>query len=250
MTVPDAELPQSFCREKAKGRTLPSLLFSREEWEEAGQPWSGELAPAVPGKDERSTKDCFSHPFWLLVSAPHHEFSLRRGRSGAPGPCLGRILALRDSSPEGLAGSSCTRNANPGDLCDVPHPSPAPVTLPNFCQALLERGTSSSQLGGIRGRVTSVPLPCLAPQPLGHGKMRTQMQAWVWEGRKGRGREAQPRHGWGCLPKPCSGRCWGLFWLCGLIMNLSRASVHQLEGGRKEGLSISPAFPASVAGFG
>lgn len=196
VTVPDAELPQSFCREKAKGRTLPSLLFSREEWEEAGQPWSGELAPAVPGKDERSTKDCFSHPFWLLVSAPHHEFSLRRGRSGAPGPCLGRILALRDSFPEGLAGSSCTRNANSGDLCDLPHPSPAPVTLPNFCQALLERGTSSSQLGGIRGRVTSVPLPCLAPQPLGDGKMRTQMQAWVWEGRKGRGREAQPRHGW------------------------------------------------------
>lgn len=92
MTVPDAELPQSFCRGKAKGKTLPSQLFPREEWEEA---------PAVPGKDERSTRNCFSHPFWLLLLAPRHQFPLRRGRS-VPGqdPCP------RASSLEGLAGSS------------------------------------------------------------------------------------------------------------------------------------------------
>lgn len=42
LTIPDAELPQSFGRGKAKGRTLPSVLIPREEWEEAGQLWSRE----------------------------------------------------------------------------------------------------------------------------------------------------------------------------------------------------------------
>lgn len=138
MTVPDAELPQSFLRCKAKGRTLPSQLFPREEWEEAGQPWSRELAPAVPGKDERSTKDCCSHPFQLLLLAPRHAFSLRSGRS-VPGqdPCPPCQLP-------GRAGRQFLhRNASPGDLGDLPQPSPAPVALPNSCQALLEGHTAA-----------------------------------------------------------------------------------------------------------
>lgn len=97
VTVPAAELPQS------KGQE-PALSSSRGK----GGGWTALGQGAVPGKDESSTKDCFSHPFWLPLLAPHHQCSLRRARSGSSGLCLGRTLALRASSPD--------RNANPGDL--------------------------------------------------------------------------------------------------------------------------------------
>lgn len=202
LTVPDAE---------AKGRTLLSQLFPREESGRLDSPGAGSLLLLSPGRMRGAPRFAFPMGFGCsccphVTNSPLELALLGCAWAGS----LSSVPALWrgwQAVPE--------RNANPGDLCDLPHPSPTPVMLPNFCQALLERGTQQLPVWRDLGQSPLSSCPAWAPQPLGDGKVRIQMQALVWERRKGMGREAQPWHGWGCTcpslalagagPRACAG---------------------------------------------